>query len=257
MALDLPAWAIKAVDKYRQNFLWHGRKEANRGHYLIAWPKVTRPKELGGLGILDLKNLGRALCVRWCWLIRTEPEKAFPMQESDDVQALLSMAVTTEIGNGGNTLFWQDRWILGQRMEDLFPLIHSMIPRRKRNKRTVQEALTAVTWVHDIHGVASIPVIMEFIHLCDILVDITVQPEVPDLADQANGEIRQGPNSIIILGSWTLWRHRNDCVFNNVSPSIATALILAGDERFLWDMAGAKALAALPVHGGTAMVEVV
>lgn len=41
MALDLPPWALKAIDKIRRAFLWKGRKEINGGHRFVAWPKVT------------------------------------------------------------------------------------------------------------------------------------------------------------------------------------------------------------------------
>lgn len=68
LALDLLAWAIKAIDKLRKGFLWRGRKEANVGHCLLAWSKVTRPKDLGGLGISDLWNLSWALQAQWPWL---------------------------------------------------------------------------------------------------------------------------------------------------------------------------------------------
>jgi len=37
------------------------------------------------------------------------------------------------------------------------------------------------------------------------------------------GDLRKGLNSLVILGSWSIWRHRNSCVFNGSSPSVAAA----------------------------------
>jgi len=57
-----------------------------------------------------------------------------------------------------------------------------------------------------------------------------------------DSEVRKGLNSIIILGAWTIWRHRNDCVFNGASPRLGTALVLAKEEALLWSLARAKGL---------------
>jgi hypothetical protein len=65
MASDLPAWALKTIDKIRRSFVWRGRKDARGGHCLIAWPQVCRSRELGGLGISDLKSLCISLWARW------------------------------------------------------------------------------------------------------------------------------------------------------------------------------------------------
>lgn len=48
------------------------------------------------------------------------------------------------------------------------------------------------------------------------------------------GDLKKGINTLIILGSWSLWRHRNDCVFNNAAPSLAAVLIMIKDEAQLW-----------------------
>jgi hypothetical protein len=63
------------------------------------------------------------------------------------------------------------------------------------------------------------------------------------------GELRKGLNSLIILGAWSIWRHRNDCVFNGTVPNMATAVILAMDEVQLWSLAGARDVSLLSAMG--------
>jgi hypothetical protein len=60
-----------------------------------------------------------------------------------------------------------------------------------------------------------------------------------------SGSTRRGLNSLIILGAWTIWNHRNKCVFDGASPSMVEILILAGEERRQWMIAGARGLSHL------------
>ena len=57
--------------------------------------------------------------------------------------------------------------------------------------------------------------------------------------------IRKGFHSLIILGAWCLWLHRNKAVFDGVNPSLSTIQRLFLDEVECWCMAGAKQLESL------------
>ena len=112
MAVDLPAWDLKAIDNLRHGFLWRGHKEERGGHCLVAWETACRPPKLGGLGISNLRNLGWALRMRWLWLQKTEPRRpwsSFPIQVPKQVHAFFSIAIHAEVGNGSRILFWTDR----------------------------------------------------------------------------------------------------------------------------------------------------
>jgi hypothetical protein len=111
MALDLPKWALRAIDKIRRCFLWRGCKEANDGHYLVAWRKVTRPDELGGHDIFDIYCLNWALKVRWLWLAKTDPSKPWydlPFKSNGMVQAMFNHVMDSVLVDGHTILFWKD-----------------------------------------------------------------------------------------------------------------------------------------------------
>ena len=61
----------------------------------------------------------------------------------------------------------------------------------------------------------------------------------------ASDMARKGINSLVILGAWTLWRHRNSCVFDGAAPSVAGALAVAEDDRRSWSLVGARGLSLL------------
>ena len=51
--------------------------------------------------------------------------------------------------------------------------------------------------------------------------------------------------TLIILGAWIIWKHRNACVFESASPSVNTIWSELKDKHSLWCMASAKKLQGL------------
>jgi hypothetical protein len=64
IADGLPPWATNEC----RRFLWAGKDGAVRGKCMVAWQACTRPTELGGLGITDLRLARIAFQAKWIWL---------------------------------------------------------------------------------------------------------------------------------------------------------------------------------------------
>ena len=65
-------------------------------------------------------------------------------------------------------------------MADLAPQVLALVSKRKRNKRTVLEDLTNLTWVRDIQGAFSAAFFTKYFALWDIILEVLLQPEVED-----------------------------------------------------------------------------
>jgi hypothetical protein len=64
-----------------------------------------------------------------------------------------------------------------------------------------------------------------------------------------DGQARKGLNSLIILRAWSIWNHRNRCVFDGIQPRLNGVLAMVRDELHLWSLAGARGVSHLLALG--------
>jgi hypothetical protein len=80
----------------------------------------------------------------------------------------------------GPTLFWCDRWLHEQQVEDLAPRLLGAIPKRRANKCVVLEALMNHKWISDIRGALTVGVLTNYLHLWNALVGVELWSEISD-----------------------------------------------------------------------------
>jgi hypothetical protein len=138
---------------------------------------------MGGLGISSLKELGWALHMCWLWLQKTDsghPWCGLPIQVPDKARSFFSVVLISEVGNGANTLFWISGFMgRGLLIADLAPRLFEAIPKRITIRRTVLEAFTN-RWISDIKGTLFVGVLVDYLHLRNLISDFMFQSDVED-----------------------------------------------------------------------------
>jgi len=183
IAMDLPKWFFKAINKKRRGFLWKGHDQANGGNCLVAWEKVQRPLKYGGLGVHNLEFFGWALRIRWLWDQKTNPDRPWaglPVEVPPKAKALFDVAVDAIVGNGEEILFWKDRWLDGHTLAEIAPNLFKTVPKRIVNRRTVAQALQNRSWVHDITGALTVEVLVDYLLIWDMVDGVVLQQNVAD-----------------------------------------------------------------------------
>jgi hypothetical protein len=67
----LPVGVRKKCDFYRGRLLWQ-EEQGIRKYHLVNWETVCTPKDLGGLGVLNLELMNISLLCKWLWKLENE-----------------------------------------------------------------------------------------------------------------------------------------------------------------------------------------
>jgi hypothetical protein len=85
------------------------------------------------------------------------------------------------VGDGESVLFWTDRWINGLTAQEIAPEVWKLVPPRKRNTRTVAEALLGNAWTEDLRGERSPACILQCVLLHGEIIEVPRDAARPDL----------------------------------------------------------------------------
>jgi hypothetical protein len=181
-SLNVPNGTMDNMKKIERAFLWAGTDKVSGGQCKVNWDIVCRPKNLGGLGVLNADFFSRALRLRWPWKEWKEPYKIWvglgnPCNDTD--MDLFYASTTIVVGNGKKTPFWKAPWLNGIKPIDIAPLIYK-ISTRKNWK--VKKAMSNHGWISKINldAVFTIQHIRQYISLWVKLSEVSLNEDVED-----------------------------------------------------------------------------
>lgn len=64
----------KQMDSIRSDFFWQGANKKNKYH-MVKWDAITRPRDFGGLGIINTKIMNICLLTKWIWKLHKEKDE--------------------------------------------------------------------------------------------------------------------------------------------------------------------------------------
>lgn len=145
----MPLGIIAECNRLMRKFLWGGVDGGSKIAW-VEWAKVCSSKEVGGLGVKDLRLFNRALLGKWRWRLLREKSslwyRILSAKYNGSVHAndslwwrdLCSMcygevhgkwfneSICRRIGNGKEVAFWNENWVDRGELSSLFPRLFTL-----------------------------------------------------------------------------------------------------------------------------------
>ncbi|WMV18045.1 hypothetical protein MTR67_011430 [Solanum verrucosum] len=163
----LPTYMMSVFhDAIRRNFLWQGNCDPNNHKFhLVKWDQVILSKKEGGLGIRNLKIQNQSLLMKWLWRfasqeqalwketikarfgmenlwitnLSTQPYGSGVWRSIRNLWIKLFNKCKIKVGNGGRTLFWEDKWVDKVTLRNRFPILFNMSLQKEATIREMRD----------------------------------------------------------------------------------------------------------------------
>ena len=154
----IPMGVAKKINSITRQFLWSGNME-KKSLSLVPWEIVQLPKAMGGLSIGNILHKNIAMLSKWLWrlfhdttplwrqVIRDKykyssslsiveldiPKSGGPWRkicaailQQADVKEIISKGIRKIIGDGSQTRFWHEPWLVSTSLKKEFPRLFSI-----------------------------------------------------------------------------------------------------------------------------------
>lgn len=138
IAMDLPKWVIKAIDKRNGK----DKSKPTKGTVWSPGYMFNIHLQYGDIGIHNLQTIGWALRICWLWLQKTDaswPWADCQPRYPKNAHVLFDVAVATIVGNGESMKLWSDQCLHRKMVAELASNLLSMIPKRIVKRHTVSK----------------------------------------------------------------------------------------------------------------------
>lgn len=194
---EIPRGVLQRLDYYRSSFFWSSDSQKKK-YRLTKWDYICRPKDQGGLGVLNLDIMNRCLLSKWLFkllngdglwqnLLRNKYLKSKPLSHMSHKPGTSQfwaglMKVKDQFfqygsfkpGNGMEIRFWEDTWLGLQPLKYQYPSLYNVV--RKRHSTLAEVMSTTplnVSFRRSIVG----PKLVEWNDLISRLANITLSNE--------------------------------------------------------------------------------
>nr|KYP32205.1 Putative ribonuclease H protein At1g65750 family [Cajanus cajan] len=180
-----PNLVIKEIVAIQRDFLWRGVKDDSKIPW-VKWETVCKSKVEGGLGIKDVRLFNWALLGKWVWRCMQSPGmlwakvlhhrygriESFSNCSNVDRKASwwwkdivwvlhqgnywLDEKIERCIGDGTMTRFWEDKWIGGLRLLEVFPRSVNILLDMLQGLQVISSRQDYWRWIYDKDGVFSV-----------------------------------------------------------------------------------------------------
>jgi len=142
----LPYAISNIIDRVGREFFWK-KNNTEKGLPLVAWDKVCRPKEYGGLGLRKTAEVNQAFQSKLAWNLLTNQDSMWvrimrkkylahqdffnaQIKQGDSMawrsiiksKELIRQGIIWTVGDGRDILFWQDNWIENRSLLELLSI---------------------------------------------------------------------------------------------------------------------------------------
>ena len=121
---EIPKGVVKNLDHYRSRFFWQGSSDKHK-YRLAKWDILCRPKDQGGLDILNLQLQNKCLLAKWLVnLLNTEGIWQTPLRN----KYLNSKSLSQVTAKPNDSHFWRGLMRIKDECWQKVPFILKMEP---------------------------------------------------------------------------------------------------------------------------------